>query len=100
MCMYMCVYLCWKYLAFYVFKPNEDRSIKFYTQYQIYVLISPGFDENPKTGSGVGKIRNEARRGYLKNGSNNFLQTRYLNTFLLDFQNVYNMFATEKQVKV
>ena len=54
---------------------NKDRNTKFYAQYQTSAwIIFPGFDENRKTGSWVGKTGNETGTEYLKNGSNDFLQ--------------------------
>ena len=75
-----------KYLALYISKTNKDRNTRFNTQYQINVrIIFPGFGENRKTGSVVGRTGNETRSKYLKNGSNDFLQTQDINTFLYVF---------------
>ena len=73
----------------HLLSPKLIKSItnKFFTQYQISMkLIFPGLGENREIGSAVGQTENETRSEYLKNSSNDFLQTRYVNTFLQVFQ--------------
>ena len=78
----MCVQLQDGYLAFYSSKTNEDKNTKFYTQYQTSAqIIFLSFDKNWETGSGVEHTGNETGSEYLKNGSNDFLQIREINTF-------------------
>ena len=73
--MCVCMWLQGEYLALYISKISKDRNTKFYAQYQTSAqIIFPGFDENRKTGSRVGKTGNETGTEYLKNGSNDFLQ--------------------------
>ena len=78
-----------EYSVLYIYKTKKDRSIKFYAQYRINILIIfPGFGENRKTGSRVRQTGNEIGSEHLKSISTDFLQTRYMNTFLHNFLNV------------
>ena len=75
LCVCMCMWLQAEYLAFHIFKTNKDRNTKFYAQYQTSAkIIFPGFEENRKTGNGVGQTENETGSECLRNGSNDFLQ--------------------------
>ena len=46
----------------------------------------PDFDENRKIECRVKKTGNETISEYFKNGLNDFLQTRYINTYLHVFR--------------
>ena len=81
-CMCACALLCGEFSALYVYKSNKDRSTKFYTQKQKSAFL--GFERNLKIGCGVEWTGSE----YLKNGSNDFLQICYINTYLHVFYNV------------
>ena len=80
-CMY--VWLQDEYLELYISKIIKDKNTKFNTECQISVkIILLSFEENRKTGSGVGQTGNGSGSEYLINGSNDFLEIRYINTVL------------------
>ena len=92
--MYVCVYVCDSVENIQLHISPKlikiDKLTKFYTQYQISVyIIFSGLDKNRKKGSGVKRTGSE----YLKNGSNNFLETLYINTFL----HIFRMYVFQYQ---
>ena len=60
----------------------------------------PVFGENRKTRSGIDRTGNETESECLKNGCNNFLQIRYIITFLDDVLECISSLLQKKWMEI
>ena len=88
----LCICVCVEIFSSLYLKTNNNRNTKFYTQYQISVLIIfSGFGENRKMvfhESWAERTVNEIGSEFLRKSFNHFFQIWYINTFLHAFKNV------------